>query len=132
MLEIKGQRILLDGLVVGIYNHFKTPSVPTRQILEMFDDECGKAIKKVVQRRSLIDYVWVSDIAIRPKWRRQGLATRVLDKVSKPGTLVACAPGSGVKGGMRMKAAERLEFYQALGFTIVYGTKHDYAFRFTP
>lgn len=133
MLEIRGQRILLRGMVVGVYCHYKSLSIPSKQVLSMFDPMCCRVIRKMTKRHPVINYVWVSDIAIRPKWRRQGLASQVLNRVSdNPRTLVACAPGSGVKGGMRMNAESRLDFYRSLGFTLVIGDKHDYAFKFTP
>ena len=133
MLEIQGQRIMLDGSCVGFYRHHKTPSVPITNVMGLFDSDCQAAIKSLTKTRRVIDYVWISDIAVRPKWRRQGIGSRILEKVGRaPGTLLACAPGSGVEGGMRMKHRNRLAFYRSLGFTIVEGDKHDYAFKFTP
>lgn len=131
MLEIQGQRIILDGVCVGFYRHHKTPSVPISNVIGLFDKRCQAAIKSLTKDTKVVDYVWISDIAVKPKWRRQGIGSRVLEKVGKaPGTLLACAPGSGVMGKMRMKHADRLSFYRSLGFKVIVGDKHDYAFRF--
>lgn len=131
MLEIKGHRIVMDGVDVGIYKHHKTPSVSINHVLSMFSPECRAAIRSVATGTKVIDYIWLSDIAVGPSWRRQGIASKVIRMVAKPGTLIACAPGSGVENGMRMNHQQRLEFYKALDFTIVEGVRHDYAFLFT-
>ena len=127
MIEIKRQKIYLDGAHVGFFHQFRTEDVELRSILGMFDSACVEAICRLNLPKKL-NYTWISDIAVKPEWRRQGIARKVVEGIALPNTLVACAPGSGSKGHMRMNHTERLAFYRDLGFSIVVGTKHDYAF----
>lgn len=126
MVEIKRNRIVCDGVEVGFYRRYVTPDVNLNCVLSLFDTECQKAIcgLKLPPR---FDYIWVSDIAVKPAWRRQGIASRVLNL--EKDALIACAPGSGSFGKMRINHEARLAFYANLGFTIIEGKRHDFAFK---
>jgi GNAT superfamily N-acetyltransferase len=129
MLEVKRKKLYLDGVHIGFFEQCRTEDVNLSAILDMFSDDC-KVVLKTAPLPRRFHYTWISDIAIKPKWRRQGIASEVMAMIATPNTLVACAPGSGSAGRMRMNHEDRLAFYRKIGFTLVVGTKHDYAFKF--
>jgi GNAT superfamily N-acetyltransferase len=129
MLAIKQNRIVQEGIVVGYYRHHKARNCTLQRIEGLFDAQCSAAIRKL-DLPEVFDYVWLADIAVKPKWRRTGIATRVIDLVATDTTLIACGIGSGSLGNMRMRHTDRVQFYKDLGFKIVFGKHYDYAFRF--
>lgn len=132
MLVVKRNEILNeDGCVVGFYKQHKSDHVTSDQILDLFKEEvgCTRVLLKM-RLPSSFEYIWISDIAVRPKWRRKGIATRLIDSVCGANTLVACALGSGSLGNMRMRHDDRVTFYKSIGFKVIFGSKHDYAFRY--
>ena len=129
MLAIKKNQIIQEGIVVGYYRHYKCRGCDLTRIEDLFDADCMDVIRKFGLPKTF-DYLWLSDIAIKPKWRRTGIASKVIEKVATENTLIACGIGSGSLGNMRMRHEHRVQFYQSLGFEIVFGNQYDYAFRF--
>ena len=128
MLRVKGVRIYKDGETIGFFRHLYHADANREEVLALYSPECVAVLKKFKLPKTF-NYIWVSDISLYPQHRRQGIAGKILSKVGKANTLIACAPGSGAGNGMRMNHMARLAFYEACGFALVIGS-NDYAFRY--
>lgn len=128
MLAVRRNEILRDGCVVGFYRQHVSEDVTLAQVTPLFDSECS-ALLRQLNLPKVFKYIWISDIAIKPAWRRKGIASEIINSYAD-GALIACAMGSGSLGRMRMRHQNRIAFYESLGFSVVLGLKHDYAFRY--
>lgn len=130
-LKINNGQIVLDGVLVGILTKYISNSVSRKELLSMFpESKCQKLIVSL-NLKPQFKYIWIQDINVFAKYRGKGIMRNVIQILEKPNTLIACAPGTGVKGGGRMPSDARHKVYKKLGFKLAYEKYHHYAFRYT-